>query len=137
MHMLNASSESVVSSLGSTTVHWSVQLGSKWLSLPATSSICICVYTSHKIQKCGNAQIQTDDSHLETPSIPMITPNVRQKSAVTGRLCVAYSCPLWPLFWVFHQLFYQEEPCCLLCIWWLVLSFLFPQVIAMHCICSL
>ena len=53
-----------------------------------TSSICICVYTSHKIQKCGNAEIQTDDSHLVTPSIPMITSNVSQQRAVTGRLCV-------------------------------------------------
>ena len=34
MHILNASSESVVSYLGRTTVHWSVQLGSKWLALP-------------------------------------------------------------------------------------------------------
>ena len=28
--------------------------------------------------KVWHAQIQTDDSHLVTPSIPMITPNVRQ-----------------------------------------------------------
>ena len=33
MHALNASSESVVSCLGSPNVHWSVQLGSKWLPL--------------------------------------------------------------------------------------------------------
>ena len=34
MHILNASSESVVSCLGSTTVHWSVQLGSEWSHVP-------------------------------------------------------------------------------------------------------
>ena len=75
MHTLNASSEGVVSCLGSTTVHTGVcswdQIGC--MSLTVTSNICICVYTSHKIQRCGNVQIQTDDSHLVKPSIPMMT----------------------------------------------------------------
>ena len=36
MYTLNASSEGVVSCLGSTTVHWIVQLGSKSLHVPLT-----------------------------------------------------------------------------------------------------
>ena len=48
MHILNASSESVVSCLGSTTVHWSVQLGSKWLHVPhSLPVVSVYAYTLH------------------------------------------------------------------------------------------
>jgi len=67
MHTLNASSECCeLSWKHNCTLECAA--GIKMAALTATSSICICVYTSHKIQKCGNAQIQTDDSHLETLS---------------------------------------------------------------------
>ena len=87
MHTPNASCESVVSCLGSTTVHWSVQLGYKWLSLTVYQQylyMCIHFTQDTKVKKYTDRKL----IHNKTLNFPMITQNINQeRCAVSGRFC--------------------------------------------------